>query len=126
MGDKSVLSVIGKDVKSVFSWIGSAKTQSIIAEGEAGLLAIYPPAAGILAIANAGLIEAIKIEALAAGAGSQSGSGTQKSAALVSALTPEILTYAQMNGFPVPTSDKIQSAANSLVAFLNTLDGSAA
>ena len=121
--EKSLLATIGGAVKSVFAWLGSTKGQTIITTAEGAATTIFPPAAGIIAIANAGLAEAIKIEAIAAAAGQQNGSGVAKSADLVTTLTPAILSYAEQHGFPVPTAAKIQAASDSLVAFLNALDG---
>lgn len=120
---KSVLETIGKDVKSVFGWLGSPKVAGVVAEAGAVIDAVYPPAAGLVALAEAGLTEIIKIEALAAGAGVQTGTGTQKLAAVTAAVAPEVLAYAQQHGLPVPTADKIQNAVNALVAFANALAG---
>lgn len=122
---KSVLSTIGKDVKAVFNWLGSSNGQAAVADGEAVLEAVYPPAAGLIALANVGLTEIIKIEALAAGAGSQDGTGAQKLTAVTTAVTPEVLTYAQQHGLPAPTAAMIQNAVNGLVAFANALEGKA-
>jgi len=119
MGFKSVLSAIGADVKKVFDWISSPAGQQLIATGEGVAVAVYPPAAGIVAIGNAILTEAIKVEALAAGAGAQSGTGAQKLAAVSSAVTPEILAYAQQHGLGQPTATEIQTAVSSIVSFLN-------
>lgn len=122
---KSVLAVIGSNIKKVFAWITSPQGQATIATGEAVVEAAYPPATGIIAIANIGLAEAIKIEALAAAAGEQNGSGVAKSADLIATLTPQVLSFAQQHGFPVPTAAKISQAGDALVAFLNALDGAA-
>ena len=117
----SLLQKVGSDVRKVFEWLGSAKGQGVIAAGEAVAVGVYPPASGIIAIANTGLTEIIKMEAMAVAAGQQNGSGVTKSAAVLQTLTPEILAYAEANKLPTPTADKIQAAANSLVAFLNAL-----
>ncbi len=122
MSFKTVLEAIGHDVKSVFDWIGSAKGEAVIATGEAVALAINPAAGGLIAVANSTLTEIVKVEALAAGAGAQNGTGVQKLTAVVAAATPEILSYAEKNKFPVPTADKIQAAVNALVAFANALE----
>jgi hypothetical protein len=98
MSVKSVLSTIGADAKKVFTWVGSAKGQSVITAGEAvvesvadgvdpGLAAINP------LIAN-WTQEIFKVEALSAAAGSQSGTGVQKAAAVTSVLTPAIVAFA--------------------------------
>jgi len=125
MGFKSVLSAIGSDVKKVFDWISSPQGQQLIATGEGVAVAVYPPAAGLVAIGNAILTEAIKVEALAAGAGAQSGSGAQKLAAVTSAVTPEILAYASQQGLNQPTAAEIQTAVSAVVAFLNAFPAKA-
>ena len=120
---KSVLATIGADAKLVFAWIGSAQGQKVISVGEAAVETIAPQLTGFINLANQGLAEVVKVEALAAAAGSQTGTGAQKSVAVASAITPAILAYAQQNGLPVPTADKIQNATNGLVAFFNALEG---
>jgi hypothetical protein len=122
MAAKSLLTALGSDVKKVFSWLGSKNGQTVIQTGEAIVETIYPPATGIINIANKWLAEIVKTEALAAGAGAQSGTGVQKSAIVIQAVTPEILAFAEQNKLPTPTADQIQTASNALVAFLNALD----
>lgn len=119
----SVLKTIGRDVKEVFAWLGSSQGQTAIASGEAVVEAVYPPAAGLIALANAGLTEVIKLETLGAAAAVSEGGGPQKLTAVTAAVTPEFLTYAQQHGLPTPTADKIQAAINGLVAFANALEG---
>ena len=71
-------------------------------------------------------MEALKTEALAAGAAAQTGSGTQKLAAVTAAVTPSVLSYAKAAGLATPTATEIQNAADGIVAFLNALNGTAA
>ena len=123
MSFKSALSTIGADVKSVFAWIGSTKGAAVIAAGEGVVEDVVPGAAGLINLANTGLTEILKVEAIAAGAASQEGSGTQKLTAVVAATTPAVLAYAQASGLPTPTATQIQNAINGLVAFGNALAG---
>jgi hypothetical protein len=125
MSFQSVLQTIGKDIKGVFTFLGSAKGQAIIATGETVAEDLGVPA-GLIALANSGLNEIIKLETIATAAGTQNGTGAQKSAAVVSALTPAVLAYAQQNGLATPTAAEIQNAVNGLVAFANALSGSPA
>jgi hypothetical protein len=115
----SFLSALGKDFKSVFTWLGSAKGQAVISTGEAAVEAVVPAATGIITIANNWLTEIIKTETIAAAAGQQTGSGVQKSAAVISAVTPEVLAFATANKLPAPDATTMQNATNALVAFLN-------
>jgi hypothetical protein len=125
MSFKSVLSVIGSDIKAVFAWIGSPKGQQVILTGEAAVETIFPAATGLINLANAGLAEILKVEALATGAAIQNGSGLQKLTAVTTAIAPEVLAYAQQHGLATPTSTEIQTAVNGLVAFANALNGAA-
>lgn len=126
MSFTSVLSTIGKDVKSVFAWVASPKGQAVIGAGESAAEVVFPQITGIVNLANTYIGEALKTEALAAAAGQQDGSGAQKLAAVTAAVTPAVLQYAEKAGLPAPTSDKIAAAANGIVAFLNALEGKAA
>ena len=123
MSFSSILSTIGKDVKGVFAWIGSPAAQNIIKTGEAVVEAVYPPATAIIAIGNTFMTEAIKVEALAAAAGAQTGSGTQKAAAVLNAATPQVLAFAQQYGLAAPTAEQLAQANNAIVAFLNAFPG---
>lgn len=122
---KSVLEAIGSDVKKVFAWVGSPAGQATLAAGEATAEAIYPPATGLINLANTYITEAIKTEALAAGAAAQNGTGAQKLAAVTASVTPAVLQYAQQAGLPTPTAAQIQTAANGIVAFLNAFSAAA-
>lgn len=123
MAAKSLLTTIGNAFKDVFKWLGSSAGQTVIQTGEAIAEAIDPGLTGIINIANTWLNEIIKVETLAAAAGDQVGSGVQKAAMVTTAMTPEILLFAQQHGLPVPTAAKIEAANDALVAFLNALDG---
>ena len=118
---KSVLSAVGADAKKVFAFISSPKGQAVIATGETAIEVVDPAASGLVSLANAGLTEILKVEGLAAAAGQQDGTGSQKLAAVVQAVTPEVLAYAEKSGFPNPSGEQIQNAVNALVAFGNAL-----
>lgn len=123
MSFKSVLETLGGDVKSVFAWIGSPKGQAVITAGEGAVETFEPGLTGLINLANSGLAEIVKVEAIAAGAATQNGTGAQKLTAVVAATTPAVLSYAEANGLPVPTATQIQTAVNGLVAFANALEG---
>lgn len=116
----SWLSTAGKDIKGIFSWLGSSKGQQVIATGEAVAEAVGAPAA-IINIANYWIGKVLTIEAVATAAGQQVGSGVIKAAAVLTDVTPQVLTIAKANGLPVPTSDNLAKANTALVAFLNAL-----
>lgn len=109
----SFLSTIAKDFKSVFSWIGSAKGQAIIAAGESIVTTIDPALGGIFNLANSWISKVITTESLAAAAAQQTGTGVQKAAAVMAAMGPQISQY-----FPNATAVEIQNANNAIVAFL--------
>jgi hypothetical protein len=116
---KSVLAAIGGDVKKVFAWIGSPAGQASISAVEATAVAIDPALSGLFSLANTYIAEAVKTEALAAGAAAQTGTGAQKLSAVIAAVTPAALQYATQAKLPAPTAAEISTAANGIVAFLN-------
>ena len=76
--------------------------------------------AGINLINN-WMAEAIKVEALAAAAGQQTGSGVTKAAAVVAAMAPEAVQFAAQNGLPAPTAASLNTINTSVVAALNAI-----
>jgi hypothetical protein len=120
----SFLSTVGKDIKGVFSWLGSSKGQAVVAAGETVIETVLPQATAAINLANNWMAEIIKTESLAVAAGSQTGSGATKSAAVISTITPQVLSFAAANGYPVPNATQITTASNALVLFLNTLGAS--
>ena len=122
----SFLKVFGSDVKKVFSWLVGPQAQTIITTGESIALAIDPALAPILALVNVGIKEAVKIEGLASAAGQQSGTGSQKLAALISTLTPAIYSAAASLKAPIPDQQQVQDIANSVVTILNSFGAPAA
>lgn len=112
----SFLSTIGKDIKAVFSWLGSPKGQAVIQEAGAVVTAIDPALAGIVTLTESWITKIISTEALAVAAGVQTGSGVTKAAAVLNAIQPEITKY-----FPSATAVELQNANTALVAFLNAL-----
>jgi hypothetical protein len=117
----TLLNVLG-DIKKVFVWLGGKQGQQVIATGEAIAEALYPPATGIISIANGWLTEIIKTEAIATAAGAEKGSGTQKSAMVIAAESPQLIAFAQQHGLSNPTADQMQKANDALVAFLNAFE----
>lgn len=115
----SFLTKLGADVKKVFEWLGSTKGQAVIAAGEGVVESVYPPATGIINLANTWLTEIIKSEALAAGAAQQTGTGVQKAAIAIDAVTPQAITFAAAHGLPAPAAAELSKANDALVAFLN-------
>lgn len=126
MSFKSVLSAIGSDIKKIFSWIGSPTGQAVITDAGAVLEAVDPGLTGLVNLAETYIKQAFTVESLAAGAAAQTGSGTQKLAAVVAAVTPAALQYALASGLPAPTEIEIQAQVNAIVAFLNAIPTSVA
>lgn len=121
MSFKSILDKIGQDAKGVFSWLGSPTGQAVVAAGEGVVETVFPPATAIIQIVNRWLSEVLKAETIATAAGQQNGTGTQKAAAVISVITPEVLAFLQKEGFPPATADQIAKANTYLVEFLNVL-----
>jgi hypothetical protein len=126
------LKTIGKDVKAVFAFLGSSNGQKIITGVETAGLATAtafgvgaPVAAGINLI-NVWMGEAIKSETLAAAAGSQDGTGAQKSAMVLQAMVPQLMQFLQGQGLtPQQVTDKATAINTQVVNLLNLLDAPA-
>lgn len=126
MSFKTVLEKIGQDAKSVFSFLGSTQGKNIIATGEGVVEAFVPGATGLINLANSWLTEIVTSETLAAAAGAQNGTGAQKAALVLGAVTPQALQFAQANGLPAPTAAQLAAANTALVAFANSFTAPAA
>lgn len=113
----SFLSTIATDFKRIFNWAGSAKGQAIIGTAEGIATSIDPGLAGIFSLANSWMNKVLTTESLAAAAAQQTGSGTQKAAAVMVAMGPEISKY-----FPTATATEIANANNAIVAFLQAFN----
>lgn len=123
----SFLSTVGKDFKSVFSWLGSSKGQAVVAAGEglaegvATVAGVGAPVQAGITLINSWLNKIITTETLAAAAEQQTGSGTQKAAAVLTAIGPELNQY-----FPGTTAAQASIINTALVTVLNTLGTPAA
>lgn len=113
----SFLATVAKDAKAVFNWLASPRGQAVIATGGAVAVAVDPALAGIVGLVESWITKVITTETIAAAAGVQNGTGTQKAAAVIAALQPEIAKY-----FPNATAVQIQNANAAVVAFLNAFD----
>ena len=120
---KSVLATLAGDVKKGFKWLGSPQGLKVTAIVEKDVEDVFPAATGFIDLGNACLKQIFKTENYAAAVGEQSGTGTEKAAITVDAITPLILAYALKQGLPTPTAEKIQKASDSLTEFWNVFDG---
>jgi hypothetical protein len=126
MSFKSFLSEIGHalgvGLKDTFTFLSSAQGQAAVSGVEKAAaigVGIVDPAAatvliGIEGLFNAGLKEIMTVEASAAAAGMQSGTGVQKSAAVVGAIGPNVTAFLQSIGISQPTADQTQTVATAL------------
>lgn len=112
----SFLSTFGNDFKAVFAWIGSTKGQAVITTGEKLAEQIDPGATPVINLANSWMTQILTTQALAAAAEAQPGTGAQKAAAVIAAISPQVVSL-----FPAMNSAQITAANNSLVAFLDAL-----
>lgn len=110
---KSILSDIGNRLKKFFSI-----ADSVAKEVEPIVDAAFPDIAGLY---NATVAEVGNAETAAIAAGAQSGTGAQKLAAVVAAITPYFTQYAAANGLPAPTTTVITNYVNAVVASLNAI-----
>jgi hypothetical protein len=120
---QSFLQKFGANFKKVFNWLGTPKAQAGISAGEAlaeGVAdAVDPALAGINPLINNWTQEIFKAESLAAAAGAQDGTGVQKSAMVLTSVTPQVVQFAEQNGLSTPTGTELNLANSLLVSFLN-------
>ena len=109
----SILSDIGNGLKKFFSAVVP------FAEAAEPIVAVAFP--GISALYTATVTEVANAENAAIAAGAQNGTGTQKLAAVVAAITPTFAAYAAANGMPAPTTATITTWTNAIVASLNAI-----
>ena len=137
MSFKSFLSAVGHDlgvgVTDVFKFLGSAQGQQAVTGVEtaaATVATLIIPAAGAAvtgfeSLINAGLQKVMAIEASASAAGMQTGTGTQKLAAVTSSIAPNVGEFLTSIGISNATEQEVQSyataLANGLVAILNAI-----
>lgn len=110
---KSILSDIGNGLKKFFSVVDS------VAKAAEPIVDVAFP--GIAGLYNATVAEVGNAETAAIAAGAQSGTGAQKLAAVVAAITPTFTQYAAANGLSAPTASIITNYVNAVVASLNAI-----
>ena len=120
----SFLSTVGKDFKAVFTWLGSSTGQAVVSSVEAGVELAVPAITPAITLVNSWMAEAIKVETLANAATSAAGTGTQKAAAALSTMTPQVIAWANANGYAVPNSTQISAINTAVVNVLNLLGAS--
>ena len=131
---KTFLQDFGKDFVKVFSFLGSSQGQAVVQGVEGGVAAVAgvfagPAGAaavtGVEALINAALKQVISVEAVAAAAGQQDGSGPQKAAAVISAIAPQVAAVLTSAGISSPTATQVQTLATAvntgIVAVLNAI-----
>lgn len=125
----SFLSTVGKDIKGVFTWLGSAKGQAVVA-GTENLVEVGATIAGIGAPVQAGInllnnwmAEIVKAQAIgeaAAATGTAEGN-TTKAAAVLNAIGPQVTAFAQSQGLPATSAANLAVINTALVTALNAL-----
>src|SRR5271165_3343633 len=117
----SFLSTFSKDAKAVFTWLSSTKGQTVVSAVEAGVELAVPVSVPAITLINTWMEEAIKVETLASAAGSATGTGTQKASLALSTMTPQVISWASANGYPIPDSTQISAINTAVVNVLNLL-----
>lgn len=120
MSFKSALSNVGNELKKFF---GVAITVAKDAEPLVDIATAAFP--GVPALYNATVTAAVNAETAAIAAGAQSGTGPQKLAAVVAAITPAFTAYATAQKITVNTAT-ITAWVNAVVASLNAIPASSA
>jgi hypothetical protein len=103
----------------VLKWLATPGGQALVGIGETALEVAVPQATGVVNIFNRYLAEEIKVQALAMAAGAAPGTASaQKAAAVVNAVGPEVLMFAEKNGLEPLTADELLKLNNLAVEFL--------
>lgn len=127
MSVKSFFETLGGDAAKVFKWIGSTKAQQVITTtetlAESVADAVDPGLASLNPLITSWTQEIFKAEALATAAGTQTGSGVLKAAAVANAVVPQVTAFATQNKL---VGTDINAANTALVAFLKALGSPAA
>jgi hypothetical protein len=120
---KSFIKAFAADFKKVFSFLGNRKVQLAIVAGEKLAEQAVPALALLSPLIDSWTTEIFKVQAISAAASQPDGNGLQKSAAVISTLTPQIVQFAEANKLPTPTGDKLLQANTALYNFLEILGG---
>lgn len=111
----SFLSAIVKVPGAIFHWLASDKGKAVIGAAETVAIAVGAPAI-VVNLVGSWIDKILTIEQVAEGAGAQSGTGAQKAAAVIAAITPELL-----KDFPDLPVANIKAINDALVVVLNNL-----
>ena len=122
----SGLKVFGRDIEKAFAWFGSTNGKAVVAAGEAVVEAVAPVSAPIIDLFNAWAQKVYNVESLAVAASQGTGSGAQKAALVISAIGPDVVSYAQAAGLSARTAAQITAMNDAVVAFINAATGTPA
>ncbi len=108
----TILSDIGTGLKKFFG-----VSVTVATDAEPFVDALFP---GTSTVYNLVVGEIGKAEAASVAAGSQSGTGVQKLAAVLQATSGQVAEIAQENGWSTPTEEQLTDYINAIVKSLNT------
>lgn len=117
----SGLKAFETDIEKAFAWFGSPKGQAVVKAGEAVVEDIVPASAPIVDLFNSWAAKAYNVESLAVAAAKTVGTGADKAALVIEAVTPQVLQYAQQQGLSPRTAEQIKAANDAAVAFINAM-----
>lgn len=120
MSFKSILSGVGHFAEAVLNWLGSPVGQGTVNLIESGIETFVPATAGAINLFDIFAKEAVKIEVIGTAAASQPGqSSTQKAAAVLANVGPEVINFAEQYGLQQPTADELKKMNDLAVEWLN-------
>lgn len=117
----SGLKVFGSDIEKAFAWFGSTKGQIVVAAGESLVEGVVPASTPLVNLFNTWAAKVYNVESLAVAAGKATGTGADKAAAVLTAVVPDVLQYAQQAGLASRTAEQLQTANTALVTFINAM-----
>lgn len=113
--------VFGREIEKAFSWFGSPVGQAVVAAGEGVVETVAPFTAPIVNVFNEWAKKAYNVESLAVAASQATGTGPDKAALVMQAITPVVLQYAQQEGVGARTAAQIQAANDAVIAFIKAM-----
>jgi hypothetical protein len=112
----SFFSAITKPFTSIFHFLESPSGQAVLGVGVSTVEAIDPALATAIELVKSWMHKVFTVEQIAQSAGQAAGTGTQKAAAVIAAIGPELA-----KSFPGTTAANIQVINTAVVTILNAL-----
>lgn len=117
----SWLKKAGQDIAKAFDWLGSAKGQAVVGDGEAVAQAVDPALTPIIGVINtwAQSIEATEAKGAAAASLGATATGAQKASAAIQAVLPDVEADLKAANLQLASTASTQVINDAIVTILN-------